>query len=127
MRKCASSSAVPKPWSSEPSVLYRTKAKPAPEALSVGDSLERLFPGHPAGFEFAHDHPLPQCDAEWVRAKGGRSDRMLLHFPGGAYILRLPNMERSLVSRQGTIITTLWRERGAFDRAPLTAAPESGR
>lgn len=35
--------------------------------------------------------------------------------------------ERSLVSRQGTIITTLWRERGAFDRAPLTAAPESGR
>lgn len=31
--------------------------------------------------------------------------------------------ERSLVSRQGTVITALWRERGAFDRAPLTATP----
>ena len=29
--------------------------------------------------------------------------------------------ERSLVSRQGTTVTTLWRERGAFDRGPATA------
>jgi epsilon-lactone hydrolase len=34
-----------------------------------------------------------------VRAKGGRTDRMLLHFPGGAYIMRMPHMERALVSR----------------------------
>jgi len=62
-------------------------------------AIERLFPQHPQGFEIAYDHPLPHCDAEWVRAKGGRTDRMLLHFPGGAYIMRLPNMERMMVAR----------------------------
>lgn len=62
-------------------------------------AIERLFPQHPQGFEIAHDHLLPHCDAEWVRAKGGRTDRMLLHFPGGAYIMRLPNMERMMVAR----------------------------
>ena len=34
-----------------------------------------------------------------MRAKGGRTDRMLLHFPGGAYLMRLPNMERTLAAR----------------------------
>jgi monoterpene epsilon-lactone hydrolase len=62
-------------------------------------TLERLFPQHPPGFEVAHDHPLPNCGAEWVRAKGRRTDRMFLHFPGGAYVARLPNMERTMVSR----------------------------
>lgn len=62
-------------------------------------AIERLYPQHPPGFEFGHDHPLPHCDAEWVRAKGGRTDRMILHFPGGAYVARLPNLERTMVSR----------------------------
>lgn len=62
-------------------------------------AIERLFPEHPPGFEFAHDHPLPHCDAEWVRARGGLTDRMLLHFPGGAYIMHLPHMERMMVTR----------------------------
>ena len=62
-------------------------------------ALERLFPQHPAGFEIAHDHPLRNCDAEWVRAKGARTDRVILHFPGGAYVARLPNMERGMMGR----------------------------
>jgi monoterpene epsilon-lactone hydrolase len=62
-------------------------------------AIERLYPRHPPGFEIAHDRPLAHCDAEWVRAKGGRTDRMLLHFPGGAYLMRLPNMERTLAAR----------------------------
>ena len=62
-------------------------------------AIERLFPGHPQGFVVAHDHPLPHCDAEWLREKGSATDRVILHFPGGAYVARLPNMERAMVSR----------------------------
>jgi acetyl esterase/lipase len=81
-------------------VKQLVKREVSVEKLRAGaGAIERLFPQHPPGFEFAHDHPLPNCDAEWVRAKGGRTDRMLLHFPGGAYIMRLPNMERAMVAR----------------------------
>ncbi|MFO1392732.1 MAG: alpha/beta hydrolase fold domain-containing protein [Steroidobacteraceae bacterium] len=62
-------------------------------------AIERLFAEHPPGFEVAHDHPLPHCDADWVRPKGARTDRVILHFPGGAYVARLPNMERALLAR----------------------------
>jgi acetyl esterase/lipase len=62
-------------------------------------AIERLFAEHPPGFEVAHDHPLPHCDADWLRAKGSRTDRVILHFPGGAYVVRLPNMERAMLAR----------------------------
>jgi monoterpene epsilon-lactone hydrolase len=62
-------------------------------------AIERLFPANPPGFEVAHDHPLPDCGAEWLRAKGAHSDRVLLHFPGGAYVARLPNLERGMMAR----------------------------
>ena len=62
-------------------------------------AIERLFPAHPPGFEVAHDHPLPHCDADWLRARGARTDRVILHFPGGAYVVRLPNMERAMLAR----------------------------
>jgi acetyl esterase/lipase len=62
-------------------------------------AIERLFPEHPPGFEVAHDHPLPHCDAEWIRPRGSRTDRVILHLPGGAYVARLPNMERSMLAR----------------------------
>ncbi|ART49972.1 general secretion pathway protein GspK [Acidovorax carolinensis] len=35
--------------------------------------------------------------------------------------------ERSMVMRQGATVTTLWRERGAFDREPATTAPQATR
>jgi len=62
-------------------------------------AIERLFPEHPPGFVVAHDHPLPHCDAEWLREKGSATDRVILHFPGGAYVARLPNMERAMMAR----------------------------
>src|SRR5512139_3856219 len=62
-------------------------------------AIERLFARNPPGFEFARDHPLPHCDAEWVRPKGARTDRVILHFPGGAYVARMPNMERAMLAR----------------------------
>lgn len=62
-------------------------------------AIERLFADHPPGFEVAHDHPLPHCEADWLRAKGVRTDRVILHFPGGAYVARLPNMERAMLAR----------------------------
>lgn len=63
------------------------------------DALERLFPRRPADCEIGHDHPLPHCEAEWVRPKGIATDRVLLHLPGGAYVVRFPNFERALVAR----------------------------
>jgi monoterpene epsilon-lactone hydrolase len=62
-------------------------------------TIERLFPARPSGIEIAHDHPLPDVDAEWIRPKGSRTDRVLLHFPGGAYVSRMPKLERSLAAR----------------------------
>lgn len=61
-------------------------------------AIERLFAARPAGCEIAHDHPLPDCDAEWVRPQGIRTDRVILHCPGGAYVLRFANFERSLLA-----------------------------
>jgi acetyl esterase/lipase len=68
-------------------------------------AIERLFPDHPPGFEVAHDHPLPHCDADWLRPKGSKTERVVLHFPGGAYVARLPNMERGMLARLCTAAT----------------------
>jgi acetyl esterase/lipase len=68
-------------------------------------AIERLFPDRPPGFEVAHDHPLPDCEADWLRARGLRTDRVILHFPGGAYVARLPNMERGMLARLCTAAT----------------------
>ncbi len=62
-------------------------------------AIERVFPRHPPGFEITHDHPLPHCDAEWISKKDSPTDRVLLHFPGGAYVIRLPNQERAMLAR----------------------------
>jgi acetyl esterase/lipase len=63
------------------------------------ESIERLFPPHPPGIEITHDHPLAHCDAEWLRSKRSRTDRVILHFPGGAFVIRMPKLERSLAAR----------------------------
>jgi monoterpene epsilon-lactone hydrolase len=62
-------------------------------------AIERLFAAHPPGFDVSNGHPLAHCDAEWLDAKGCTADRVILHFPGGAYLARLPNMERALLAR----------------------------
>jgi acetyl esterase/lipase len=43
--------------------------------------------------------PGAQFDAEWVSAAGTDSDRVLLYLPGGAYIIRMPNIHTAMVSR----------------------------
>jgi epsilon-lactone hydrolase len=63
------------------------------------NALERFFPRRPANCEIANDHPLPNCQAEWVRPRALPTERVLLHFPGGAYVVRFPNFERALVAR----------------------------
>jgi epsilon-lactone hydrolase len=91
-------------------------------------AIERLFPGHPPGFMVAHDHPLPNCDAEWLREKGSSTDRVILHFPGGAYVVRLPNMERAMMARLCTAANA--RTRLVFYRLapehPFPAGHEDG-
>lgn len=61
--------------------------------------MEALFPQTPRGFVCTHEHPLPHCEAEWIRQRGGHTDRVLLQFPGGAYVMRMPRMERAMAAR----------------------------
>ena len=60
--------------------------------------MESMYTEFPPGFTYTHEHPLPHCDAEWIRQTDVQTDRMLLHFPGGAYYMRMPRMERALVT-----------------------------
>ncbi len=62
-------------------------------------AIERLFADQPPGFEVTRNDPLPHCQAEWLRARDARTDRVILHFPGGAYVARLPSMERAMMAR----------------------------
>lgn len=61
-------------------------------------AMESLFPQYPAGFTYTHTDPLPQCDAEWIRQIDSNTDRVLLQFPGGAYCMRMPRMERAMAT-----------------------------
>lgn len=61
-------------------------------------AMESLYTEYPTGFTYTHEHPLMHCDAQWMRQTDVQTDRMLLHFPGGAYFMRMPRMERALVT-----------------------------
>lgn len=43
--------------------------------------------------------PGAQFDAEWIAASEAPTDRVILYLPGGAYILRTPNVHSGMVSR----------------------------
>jgi monoterpene epsilon-lactone hydrolase len=43
--------------------------------------------------------PGADFDAEWICAGDARPDRVLLYLPGGAYVMRTPNMHTAMVSR----------------------------
>jgi monoterpene epsilon-lactone hydrolase len=62
-------------------------------------SIERLFAQRPPGFVVTRDAPLPHCDSEWIAAENARTDRVILHYPGGAFVARMPNMERTMLAR----------------------------
>jgi len=61
-------------------------------------ALERLFPQHPAGFEIAHDHRCRTATRSGLvrRVRGPTVSSCI--FPGGAYVARLPNMERGMMA-----------------------------
>lgn len=61
-------------------------------------AIESMYTEYPNGFTYTREQPLAHCDAEWIRQVGVHTDRMLLHFPGGAYFMRMPRMERALVT-----------------------------
>lgn len=42
--------------------------------------------------------PLENCDAEWVRPKRN-TDRVILYFPGGAWVMRTPKGHRRIVAK----------------------------
>jgi epsilon-lactone hydrolase len=43
--------------------------------------------------------PDAEFEAEWVSVEGTAPERILLYLPGGAYIIRTPNMHTAMVSR----------------------------
>ena len=43
--------------------------------------------------------PGAEFDAEWVTADGTDPERVVLYLPGGAYIIRMPNVHSAMVSR----------------------------
>lgn len=43
--------------------------------------------------------PGAEFEAEWVTVEGTEPERFLLYLPGGAYIIRTPNMHTAMVSR----------------------------
>ncbi len=43
--------------------------------------------------------PGARFDAEWIAASDAPTDRVILYLPGGAYVLRTPNVHSGMVSR----------------------------
>ncbi len=61
--------------------------------------MEALAPSLPREVILGNDHPLPNCSAEWLTLRGTDTDRVLLHFPGGAFVIRMPAFERAMMAR----------------------------
>ena len=68
--------------------------------------LERLAPSMPRGVNSTPDPHLPHCESEWLALSATRTDRMLLHFPGGAFVVRMPGFERAMTARLCVAATT---------------------
>lgn len=43
--------------------------------------------------------PGAEFEAEWIRASEHHTDRVILYLPGGAYVMRMPNVHSAMVSR----------------------------
>jgi acetyl esterase/lipase len=43
--------------------------------------------------------PRAEFDAEWIQVDGTAPERVLLYLPGGAYVMRTPNVHTAMVSR----------------------------
>jgi monoterpene epsilon-lactone hydrolase len=43
--------------------------------------------------------PGAEFDAEWIEVEGTEPERVILYLPGGAYIIRMPNIHTAMVSK----------------------------
>ncbi len=86
-------------------LLTRLTLKPAMRAGSSVEGLRTtanrfnaLLGALPSGTRLKSIEPGP-FTAEWVSVPESDPRRVLLHFPGGAFIMRIPPAQRSLVAR----------------------------
>ncbi|MGY6553955.1 MAG: alpha/beta hydrolase [Wenzhouxiangella sp.] len=61
--------------------------------------MERFFPDVPQDIRIDREPALRHCDAEWLTPAGGPTERVILHFPGGAFLTRFVRAERLLLAR----------------------------
>ncbi len=61
--------------------------------------MERFFPAIPEDIELEREPGLRHCDAEWLTPSAGPTERVILHFPGGAFLTRFVRAERLLLAR----------------------------
>ena len=62
-------------------------------------AMEWLYPRRPPGFELTRERVSPTCTIDHFRQSGSLTDRVILHFPGGAYITRMPRAEGRMLAR----------------------------
>lgn len=73
--------------------------------FSVGEmrerirAMERFFPDLPDDVRIELEPGLTHCDAEWLVPTAGPTERVILHFPGGAFLTRFVRAERLLLGR----------------------------
>lgn len=61
--------------------------------------MERFFPELPSDIHVDHEPRLRRCAAEWLTPLNGPTERVILHFPGGAFLTRFVRAERLLLGR----------------------------
>lgn len=62
-------------------------------------AVERFFPARPDDMRIDREPALSHCDAEWLSPLSGPTERVILHFPGGAFMTRFERAERLLLAR----------------------------
>jgi len=62
-------------------------------------AMERFFPAVPDNVRIELEPGLAHCDAEWLTPQAGPTERVILHFPGGAFLTRFVRAERLLLAR----------------------------
>jgi acetyl esterase/lipase len=63
------------------------------------EGMERFFPATPEHIGIDLEPGLSHCDAEWLTPQKGPTERIILHFPGGAFLTRFVRAERLLLAR----------------------------
>lgn len=73
-------------------------ARPVEDLCRYAARVDRLFAPAPRGVRI---EPAPQvaCDADWISPSDFRGDRVILYFPGGAFVIRTPRAHRAMVAR----------------------------